>query len=65
MSQNKKSKQKYKERHYCDEDNPHYCVVEKPRPRRRKPKSTTSMFDIPPSVMATQLLFKNALVISQ
>jgi hypothetical protein len=56
-------KQKYKDRHYCDEDNPHTCVVEKPRPRRRKPK-TASIFDLPPKKMSTHLLFKNALVIS-
>ena len=56
-------KQKYKERHYCDENNPHHCVVEEPRPRRRKPK-TASIFDIQPQLMSTHLLFKNALVLS-
>ena len=56
-------KQKYKARPYCDENTPHTCVVEKPRPRRRKPK-TASIFDIQPQQMSTHLLFKNALVIS-
>ena len=56
-------KQKYKDRHYCDENNPHTCVVEKPRTRRLKP-NTASLFDIQPQQMSTHLLFKNALVIS-
>ena len=56
-------KQKHKDRHYCDENNPHKCVVEKPRPRRRKPKSA-GIFDIAPTKMSTHLLFKSALVIS-
>ena len=56
-------KHKYKHRHYCDEDNPHHCVVEKPRLRRRKPRNTHPL-DIAPQLMSTQLLFKNALLIS-
>ena len=56
-------KQKHKDRHYCDENNPHTCVVEKPRLRRRKPK-TGGIFHIAPKKMSTNLLFKSALVIS-
>ena len=54
---------KHKHRHYCDEDNPHHCVVKKPRPRQRKPCNTHPL-DIAPQLMSTELLFKNALIIS-
>ena len=38
-------KQKYKDRHYCDENNPHTCVVRSPAPAdasRRQPACLTS-----------------------
>ena len=54
---------KHKHRHDCDEDNSHHCVVEKPRPRRRKPRNTQP-FDITPQLMSTELLCKNALILS-
>ena len=54
---------KQKHRHYCDADNPRHCVVEKPRPRRRKPRNTHPL-DIAPQLMSTELLFMNALIIS-
>ena len=56
-------KQKHKDRHYCDENNPQTCVVEKPCLRRRRPK-TGGIFHNAPKKMSTHLLFKSALVIS-